>query len=82
MTFTDAWAQRVSSRFSDQDVAVLSRQHLLTNKRADHPDGYMVSRADALVLGGSFEAGISDARADPKTCARILADNRRFFAGG
>ncbi len=42
----------------------------------------MVSRADALVLGGSFEAGISDARADPKTCARILADNRRFFAGG
>jgi hypothetical protein len=34
VTFPDAWAQRVSARFSDQQVAVLSREHLLTNKRA------------------------------------------------
>jgi glycine/D-amino acid oxidase-like deaminating enzyme len=45
----------------------------------DHPDGYMVPRGDALVLGGSFEEGVADARTDPATCARILADNRRFF---
>jgi len=45
----------------------------------DHPSGYMVPRTDALVLGGSFEEGIADARTDPATCARILDDNRRFF---
>lgn len=45
----------------------------------DHPTGYMVPRSDALVLGGSFEEGISEARTDPATCARILDDNRRFF---
>jgi Nucleotidyl transferase of unknown function (DUF2204) len=33
VAFSDAWAQRVSARFVDQEVAVLSREHLLTNKR-------------------------------------------------
>jgi D-amino-acid oxidase len=45
----------------------------------DHPAGYLVPRSDALVVGGSFEEGVSDARAEPGTCARILADARRFF---
>jgi glycine/D-amino acid oxidase-like deaminating enzyme len=45
----------------------------------DHPDGYVVPRADALVLGGTFEEGVAEARTDPAACARILADNRRFF---
>jgi glycine/D-amino acid oxidase-like deaminating enzyme len=45
----------------------------------DHPTGYMVPRTDALVLGGTFEEGIAEATADPAACARILADNRRFF---
>ncbi|HVU49636.1 MAG TPA: FAD-dependent oxidoreductase, partial [Polyangia bacterium] len=48
----------------------------------DHPDGYMVPRADALVLGGSFEEGVAEARTDAATCARILDDNRRFFRPG
>ena len=39
----------------------------------------MVPRADALVLGGTFEEGVAEARTDPATCARILDDNRRFF---
>ena len=47
----------------------------------DHPDGYMVPRADALVLGGTFEVGVADARPQPADCARIVAANRRFFAG-
>jgi glycine/D-amino acid oxidase-like deaminating enzyme len=47
----------------------------------DHPTGYMVPRSDALVLGGSFEEGVAEARTDPATCARILDDNRRFFRG-
>jgi hypothetical protein len=32
--FSDAWAQRIPARFADQEAAVLSREHLLTNKRA------------------------------------------------
>jgi hypothetical protein len=32
--FPDAWSQRISARFADQEAAVLSREHLLTNKRA------------------------------------------------
>jgi glycine/D-amino acid oxidase-like deaminating enzyme len=47
----------------------------------DHPTGYLIPRSDALVIGGSFEEGIGDAHTDPATCARILADARRFFAG-
>ncbi len=34
VAFPDAWAQRVSARFADQEAAVLSREHLLVNKRA------------------------------------------------
>jgi glycine/D-amino acid oxidase-like deaminating enzyme len=45
----------------------------------DHPNGYMVPRSDALVLGGTFEEGMAEARTDAATCARILDDNRRFF---
>ena len=32
--FESAWAARVSAHFGDQAVAVLSREHLLQNKRA------------------------------------------------
>jgi len=32
--FSEAWAERMSARFADQDAAVLSRKHLLINKRA------------------------------------------------
>jgi D-amino-acid oxidase len=45
----------------------------------DHPNGYILPRKDALVLGGTFEVGESDPTTDPITCARILEDNRRFF---
>lgn len=45
----------------------------------DHSNGYVVPRSDALVVGGTFEVGVGDARADPAACARILADNRAFF---
>lgn len=45
----------------------------------DHPNGYLVPRTDALVVGGTFEVGVTDARVDRAACARILADNRRFF---
>jgi len=31
--FSDAWAERVPARFADQEAAVLSRKHLVINKR-------------------------------------------------
>ncbi|MGA8808363.1 MAG: nucleotidyltransferase [Thermoanaerobaculia bacterium] len=34
VAFPDAWDQRVSARFADQDASVLSREHLIANKRA------------------------------------------------
>jgi hypothetical protein len=36
--FPDAWAERVPARFADQDAAVLSRKHLLINKRTSGRD--------------------------------------------
>jgi D-amino-acid oxidase len=70
--------------FADQAVVPIRGQLVHLRPQAlsyllDHPTGYMVPRADALVLGGSFEEGIAEARTDPATCARILDDNRRFF---
>ena len=32
--FEEAWADRISSKFADQPVAVLSREHLIKNKLA------------------------------------------------
>jgi hypothetical protein len=34
VTFEEAWAERVPSRYGDQAVHVLSRRHLVQNKRA------------------------------------------------
>lgn len=36
--FSNAWAERVLAKFADQDAAVLSRNHLLINKRASGRD--------------------------------------------
>jgi D-amino-acid oxidase len=70
--------------FADRAIVPIRGQlvHLRPQALAyllDHPAGYMVPRSDALVLGGSFEEGVGEARTDPATCARILDDNRRFF---
>lgn len=40
--FSEAWAERVGARFADQDAAVLSRRHLLMNKRAAGRDQDLV----------------------------------------
>jgi hypothetical protein len=34
VTFEEAWPDRVKSRYADQWVAVLSRKHLIQNKKA------------------------------------------------
>ena len=34
VSFEDAWPEKVQARFADQEVGVLSRGHLVTNKRA------------------------------------------------
>ena len=32
--FADAWTSRLITKFADQDIAVLSKEHLIKNKRA------------------------------------------------
>lgn len=44
--------------------------------------GYLFPRADALVLGGSYEHGETQPVADTATCQRILQRHRRFFGVG
>jgi hypothetical protein len=34
VTFDEAWGARVNSRYDDQPIQVLSREHLIQNKRA------------------------------------------------
>lgn len=34
VTFEEAWVDRVQAKFADQDACVLSRHHLIVNKRA------------------------------------------------
>jgi glycine/D-amino acid oxidase-like deaminating enzyme len=43
--------------------------------------GYMFPRPDGIVLGGTFELDQWDTTPDPKTIARILALQKRFFDG-
>lgn len=47
VTFEEAWAARVPSRYADQPIAVLSREHLLQNKRAS---GRLQDLADVETL--------------------------------
>jgi glycine/D-amino acid oxidase-like deaminating enzyme len=44
-----------------------------------HRGGYMFSRKDVLVLGGSVERGVELAEPTEATCARILRRHRDFF---
>lgn len=45
--FSEAWPERLTSRFGDQDVPVLSRAHLIQNKRAS---GRLQDKADVAAL--------------------------------
>ena len=50
ITFEDAWPARVSSRYGDQPIQVLSRDYLIKNKLAA---GRLQDLADVEQLGGS-----------------------------
>jgi glycine/D-amino acid oxidase-like deaminating enzyme len=45
----------------------------------DHAGGYVISRRDVLILGGTFEEGVDDPRPDEQMCAEILQTHRRLF---
>ena len=47
----------------------------------DHSAGYVISRPDMLVLGGTFEEGVEDSEPDPEMCRTILSENRRVLLG-
>jgi D-amino-acid oxidase len=42
---------------------------------------YVFPRADHVVVGGSWESGITDATPDPTICQGILEMARAIFAG-
>lgn len=45
----------------------------------DHSMGYIISRRDVLILGGTFEEGVSDMTPNDVTCREILDNTRRLF---
>jgi len=45
-----------------------------------HRGGYVFPRRDAVILGGTFEHGVSDPTPDPAACHAILERHRRFFS--
>lgn len=45
--FSEAWPERLTTRFGDQEVSVLSRAHLIQNKKAS---GRLQDRADVAAL--------------------------------
>jgi len=50
--FADAWGARMMTRFADQPTAVLSREHLIRNKRAS---GRTQDLADVEWLDGAAD---------------------------
>lgn len=44
-----------------------------------HRMGYLFSRPDALVLGGTYDVGKTDTSPDPHETAKLLERHRRFF---
>lgn len=45
----------------------------------DHADGYVISRRDLLILGGTFEEDVADPNPVSETCAAILNKHRKLF---
>ena len=58
--FAGAWSRRVPARFADQEAAVLSREHLLVNRRATGRD------QDLLDGNGSRRTRTARAREDTR----------------
>lgn len=46
----------------------------------DHSLGYIISRRDVLILGGTFEEGVADPNFEAATCRDILNAHRKIFA--
>lgn len=44
-----------------------------------HRGGYLFSRPDALILGGTYDYGATDTEEDPSVTRQILSRHRRFF---
>jgi D-amino-acid oxidase len=60
-------------------LAVLQPQHEVQYAVAGRA-GYMFPRGDGILLGGTFERGVTDPTPQPEDIARIVGSHRRFFA--
>lgn len=46
----------------------------------DHAEGYIISRRDVLILGGTFEDRVDDTTANEAVCRDILERTRKLFS--
>lgn len=73
--------------FGDEELTPIRGQLvvLLPQPEVDYAligdDGYMFSRSDGIILGGTFEHGDWSTVTDPAATARILAAQRGIFGG-
>lgn len=73
-----------AAAFGDRDLVPIKGQLVLLDPAPrrfflDHHLGYVISRRDVLILGGTFEEGVYEDGPVPETCARILANHRSLF---
>jgi hypothetical protein len=47
-----------------------------------HPRGYLFSRPDAVVLGGTYDRGQTDSTEDPRVTGELLERHQLFFTSG
>ncbi|WP_437957751.1 nucleotidyltransferase [Sorangium sp. So ce119] len=59
VSFDDAWQARVPSRYGDQPIQVISREHLISNKLAS---GRLQDLADVERLGGPVPDEVKNRR--------------------
>ena len=76
-----------ASLFGDKEMLPIKGQLTILRPQPEvdyvalPPDLYMFPRHDGIVLGGTFERGVSTLEPDRQAEDRILAGHARFFAG-
>lgn len=68
----------------DDGALMPVRGQLVHLEPGDHPYllshwGYVFPRRDAVLLGGTFERGVSDPTPNPETCRRLRVRHAHFF---
>ncbi|MFN3168836.1 MAG: FAD-dependent oxidoreductase [Phycisphaeraceae bacterium] len=70
--------------FDDDDLIPIRGRLVLLDPQPlgyllSHRRGYLFSRSDALILGGTYDRGQTDTSPDPRVTGELLDRHRRFF---